>query len=102
MYMSPNILFSKASEPSNQVDQSPSSVLNSTIPDDLMRDHSSISSSGVDSKYGPSGCPLSRFILQEEIPEINDSDLEDSTFNSSRKESYDKRIIKTNDRLETE
>ena len=38
---------SKATEPSNQVDQSSSSVLNSTIPDDLMRDHSSISSSAL-------------------------------------------------------
>ena len=54
------------SEPSNQVDQIP---LNSTIPVDLMRDHSS----AVDSKSGLSGCPLYRF-----IPEIKDSDLEDS------------------------
>jgi len=30
------------------------------------------------SVVGPSGCPLSRFIPQEEIPEIKDSDLEDS------------------------
>ena len=69
---------SQSKEPSNQVDQSPSSVLNSTIPDDLMRDHFSISPSAVDSKSGPAGCPLSRFIPQEEIPEIKDSDLEDS------------------------
>src|SRR5215813_809507 len=60
------------SEPSNQVDQS---RLNSTISE---RDHSLISSSVVDSKSGPSGCPLSRFIPQEEIPEIKDSELEDS------------------------
>ncbi|MGC2570561.1 MAG: hypothetical protein WA364_03545, partial [Candidatus Nitrosopolaris sp.] len=59
---------SKATEPSNQVDQS---ALNSTISADLMRDHSS----AVDSKSGTSGCPLSRFIPQEEI---RDSDLEDS------------------------
>jgi hypothetical protein len=96
---------SKASEPSNQVDQSPSSVSNSTIPDDLMRDHSSISSSAVDSKSGPSGCPLSRFIPQEEIPEIKDSDLEDSKDSLSIPQekkgiNYDQRIIKntiTND-----
>jgi len=41
-----------------------------------MGDHSSISSSAVDFK--PSGCPVSRFIPQEENPEIKDSDLEDS------------------------
>jgi hypothetical protein len=55
------------SEPSNQVDQSP--LLKSTIPDDLMRDHSS----AVDSKCGPTGCPLSRFIPQEEISDLEDS-----------------------------
>jgi hypothetical protein len=86
---------SKASEPSNQVDQSPSSVLNSTIPDDLMREHSSISSSAVDSK--PSGCPLSRF-----MPEIKDSDLEDSNDSALEKKAinYDLPAIKnkiTND-----
>jgi hypothetical protein len=75
------------SEPSNQVDQSP--LLKSTIPDDLMRDHSS----AVDSKSGPSGCPLSRFILQEEI-----SDLEDSK--EKKAINYDQPTIKnttTND-----
>jgi hypothetical protein len=65
----PKLSDTKA-EISNQVDQSP---LNLTIPDDLMRDPSS----AVDSKSGPSGCPLSRF-PQEEISEIKDSDLEDS------------------------
>jgi hypothetical protein len=79
---------SKASEPSNQVDQSPSSVLNSTIPDNLMRDHSS----AVDSKS--SVCPLSRF-----IPEIKDSDLEHSKGSLSIPQekkaiNYDHRIIK--------
>jgi hypothetical protein len=64
-------------EISNQVDQSP--IL--TIPDELMRDHSSLpvheplSTVVNDSKSRPSGCPLSRFIPQE------NSDLEDSKGN---------------------
>ncbi|MGC2575261.1 MAG: hypothetical protein WA364_27460 [Candidatus Nitrosopolaris sp.] len=65
---------SKATEPSNQVDQSP--IL--TIPDALMRDHCSLQALSTvvnDSKSGPSGCPLSRFILQK------NSDLEDSKGN---------------------
>ena len=55
----------------NQVDQSP-------IPDALIRDHYSLpvhEPLSTVSKSGPSGCPLSRFILQEEIPEIKDSGL---------------------------
>ncbi|HXX97139.1 MAG TPA: hypothetical protein VEL11_08500 [Candidatus Bathyarchaeia archaeon] len=47
----------------------------------------------------PSGCPLSRFIAQEEIPEIEDSDLEDSKDSFSipqekKAMNYDQRIIK--------
>ena len=73
------------SDTSNQVDQS---LLNSTIP---QRDHSSISPSTVDSKSGPSGCPSSRFIPQEEIPDLEDS-------KEKKANNYDQPTIKnTND-----
>ena len=74
----------------------------------LMRDHSSLpvheplSTVVNDSKSWPSGCPLSRFIPQEEIPEIKDSDLDDSKDSLQEKKviNYDQPTIKntiTND-----
>jgi len=73
-----------------------------------MRDHSSLpvheplSTVVNDSKSWPSGCPLSRFIPQEEIPEIKDSDLDDSKDSLQEKKviNYDQPTIKntiTND-----
>jgi hypothetical protein len=78
-------------EISIQVDQPP--IL--TIPDALLRDHSSV----VDSKSETSGCPLSRFIPQE-IPEIKDTDPEDSKSSLSIPQekkaiNYDQPTIKT-------
>jgi hypothetical protein len=71
-------------EISNQVNQPP--IL--TIPGAIMRDHSSLPvheplSTAV--KSGPSGCPLSRFIPQEEIPDLEDSKV---------KKAYDQPTIK--------